>query len=58
MLHYVVYLFFALRTVYYALGYCKGCKLPFAMLGMVASCLKRALVWGTVVRGFAHRDLC
>ena len=25
---------------------------------LVPSCPKRALVWGMVVRGFAHRDLC
>ena len=25
---------------------------------LVPLCLKRALVWGTVVRGFARRDLC
>ena len=39
------------------------CKLPFShklLLAcfLVPSCPKRALVWGMVVRGFAHRDLC
>ena len=32
-------------------------KLLFAGF-LVPSCPKRALVWGTVVRGFVHRDLC
>ena len=32
-------------------------KLLFAGF-LVPLCPKRALVWGTVVRGFARRDLC
>ena len=32
-------------------------KLRFAGF-LVPSCPKHALVWGTVVRGFARRDLC
>ena len=32
-------------------------KLLFAGF-LVPSCPKRALVWGTVVRGFARQDLC
>ena len=34
-----------------------GCELLFTSF-LVPSCPKHALVWGTVVRGFASRDLC
>ena len=39
------------------------CKMLFAVncclpVFLYSSCPKRALVWGTVVRGFARRDLC
>ena len=40
-----------------------NCKLPFCRKLLFAGflvplCPKRALVWGTVVRGFVRRDLC
>ena len=38
-------------------NYARHITLLLAMLGS-PSCPKRALVWGMVVRGFAHQDLC